>query len=101
MPIHELVRLSTAAPQASSRITHLRRALEEYLMEFNSCRCAPCKYNGIPVFIQSKCSCVCKQGYRGDACEETLRKSEGLNDFDLEISTLTVVNTSNNLSSNV
>ncbi|XP_046883644.1 complement component C8 alpha chain [Hypomesus transpacificus] len=75
MPIHELVRLSTAAPQASSRITHLRRALEEYLMEFNSCRCAPCKYNGIPVFIQSKCSCVCKQGYRGDACEETLRKN--------------------------
>ncbi|XP_013995979.2 complement component C8 alpha chain [Salmo salar] len=74
LPIFELVRLSTAGDHVGARLVHLRRAWEEYLLQFNSCRCAPCRHDGIPVLSQTSCRCICKQGFRGEACEDTLRK---------------------------
>uniref|UniRef100_A0A674AWD4 Complement C8 alpha chain n=1 Tax=Salmo trutta TaxID=8032 RepID=A0A674AWD4_SALTR len=74
LPIFELVRLSTAGDHVGARLAHLRRAWEEYLLQFNSCRCAPCRHDGIPVLSQTSCHCICKQGFRGEACEDTLRK---------------------------
>ncbi|KAJ8012256.1 hypothetical protein DPEC_G00066790 [Dallia pectoralis] len=74
LPIFELVRLSTSKDHVGERLTHLRRAWDEYLYQFNSCRCSPCLHNGIPVLSQTSCHCICKEGFRGDACEETLRK---------------------------
>uniref|UniRef100_A0A667ZDJ8 Complement C8 alpha chain n=1 Tax=Myripristis murdjan TaxID=586833 RepID=A0A667ZDJ8_9TELE len=74
MPIYELVRLSTAADHVGERLANLRRAWDEYLLEFNSCRCAPCKHNGIPILMGTSCQCICKSGYRGQACEDTLRE---------------------------
>ncbi|XP_052332656.1 complement component C8 alpha chain [Oncorhynchus keta] len=74
LPIFELVRLSTAGDHVGARPAHLRRAWEEYLLQFNSCRCAPCRHDGIPVLSQTSCHCICKQGFGGEACEETLRK---------------------------
>ncbi|KAF7223129.1 complement component C8 alpha chain [Nothobranchius furzeri] len=72
MPIYELVRFSTAADHAGARVANLQRAVDEYLMMFNPCRCAPCRNNGIPVLSGTSCSCICKSGYWGEACEETL-----------------------------
>ncbi|XP_070775549.1 complement component C8 alpha chain [Enoplosus armatus] len=74
MPIYELVRLSTAADHVGARLANLQRGLDEYLQQFDSCRCAPCRHDGVPVLKGTSCSCVCKLGYRGDACEETLRR---------------------------
>nr|XP_046265418.1 complement component C8 alpha chain isoform X2 [Scatophagus argus] len=74
MPIYELVRLSTAADHVGARLDNLRRAWDEYLQHFDSCRCAPCRHNGIPALTGTSCKCVCKSGYRGEACEETLRR---------------------------
>uniref|UniRef100_A0A4W5L8V4 Complement C8 alpha chain n=1 Tax=Hucho hucho TaxID=62062 RepID=A0A4W5L8V4_9TELE len=74
LPIFELVRLSTVGDHVGARPAHLRRAWEEYLLQFNSCRCAPCRHDGIPVLSQTFCQCICKQGFRGEACEDTLRK---------------------------
>ncbi|XP_051249990.1 complement component C8 alpha chain [Dicentrarchus labrax] len=74
MPIYELVRLSTAADHVGARLANLRRAWDEYLQKFDSCICAPCKHNGIPVLTGTSCKCLCKSGYEGDACEETLRR---------------------------
>ncbi|KAL2097287.1 hypothetical protein ACEWY4_006494 [Coilia grayii] len=74
-PVYELVRFSTAADQAGSRLPHLKRAWEEYLQQFNPCRCAPCRNNGIPALTRTSCSCVCKSSNRGLACEETLRQA--------------------------
>ncbi|KAK5859578.1 hypothetical protein PBY51_021128 [Eleginops maclovinus] len=79
MPIYELVRLSTAADQAGARLANLERGLDEYLQQFDSCRCAPCRHNGIPVLTSTSCSCICKSGYRGEACEETLRRDTRTN----------------------
>ncbi|XP_061695044.1 complement component C8 alpha chain isoform X2 [Syngnathoides biaculeatus] len=77
MPIHELVRLSTAFDQVGARLANLQRALEEYQQQFSACRCAPCRHNGVPVLAGTSCSCVCKPGYRGQACEDTLRTGTG------------------------
>ncbi|KAM3603947.1 uncharacterized protein V6R79_004446 [Siganus canaliculatus] len=74
MPIYELVRISTAADHVGARLANLQRGWEEYLQQFDSCRCAPCRHNGIPVLTGTSCKCVCKSGYRGEACEETQRE---------------------------
>ncbi|MCJ8731207.1 hypothetical protein PDJAM_G00196680 [Pangasius djambal] len=75
LPIYELVRFSTAAAQARTRLPHLKQAWEEYMQEFNPCRCAPCRNNGVPVLTRTSCSCLCKAGYTGLACETAGRKS--------------------------
>ncbi|XP_013869274.1 complement component C8 alpha chain [Austrofundulus limnaeus] len=74
MPVYEAVRFSTAADHAGARVANMQRALDEYLQQFDSCRCAPCRHNGIPVLSGTSCSCICKSGYRGIACEETHRR---------------------------
>ncbi|KAM6920508.1 complement component C8 alpha chain isoform 1-T2 [Lycodopsis pacificus] len=74
MPIHELVRLSSAADHVGARLANLERGWDEYQQQFDSCRCAPCKHNGIPVLKGTSCNCICKSGYQGEACEETLRR---------------------------
>ncbi|XP_067308373.1 complement component C8 alpha chain [Pseudorasbora parva] len=74
LPIYELVRLSTAAEQLRTKLPHMKMAWEEYVDNFNPCRCAPCMNNGVPMLSRTACSCICKSGYRGNACEETERK---------------------------
>ncbi|XP_034039413.1 complement component C8 alpha chain [Thalassophryne amazonica] len=74
MPIYELVRLSTSADHVGARLANLRRGWDEYLQQFHSCRCAPCRHNGIPVLTGTSCSCLCRSGYQGQACEETMRR---------------------------
>ncbi|XP_044224891.1 complement component C8 alpha chain [Thunnus albacares] len=73
MPIYELVRFSTAADDAGARLANLQRGWDEYLQQFDSCRCAPCRHNGVPVLSGTSCSCLCKAGYEGEACEVTHR----------------------------
>uniref|UniRef100_A0A8C5R2M0 Complement component C8 beta chain n=1 Tax=Leptobrachium leishanense TaxID=445787 RepID=A0A8C5R2M0_9ANUR len=71
-PLYELM---TVADFGAGNILqeHMKRALEEYQRETSSCRCAPCQNNGIPVFKESRCECVCPSGYQGAACEITQR----------------------------
>ncbi|XP_076018464.1 complement component C8 alpha chain [Genypterus blacodes] len=73
MPIYELLRLSTSADHLGARLANMQRAWDEYLVQFNSCRCGPCMHNAIPALIGTSCTCICKSGYQGAACEETLR----------------------------
>ncbi|XP_028986973.1 complement component C8 alpha chain [Betta splendens] len=71
MPIYELVRSSTAAGHVGARLPNLQRAYDEYLQQFDPCRCVPCQNNGQVVLTGTACKCICKSGYQGDACEET------------------------------
>ncbi|XP_061755293.1 complement component C8 alpha chain-like [Nerophis ophidion] len=73
MPLHELVRFSTASDHVGARLANLQRGLDEYQQQFSSCRCAPCRNNGVPVLTATSCSCICKAGYQGIACQDTLR----------------------------
>ncbi|NWV60670.1 CO8B protein, partial [Malurus elegans] len=77
-PLYELVTPSDLAD--SSKIKeNLRRALEEFQTESSSCRCAPCRGNGIPFLKGTNCECLCPLGYRGTACEISMRKDAAIN----------------------
>ncbi|XP_071292921.1 complement component C8 alpha chain [Agelaius tricolor] len=71
-PIHEILRRSSLGHMRSKE-QHLRRALDEFLLEFSPCRCSPCHNNGEPVLLGDSCSCHCRPGHRGAACQHTQR----------------------------
>ncbi|XP_003921557.1 complement component C8 alpha chain [Saimiri boliviensis] len=68
-PIHELLRHTSLGPLEVKR-QNLRRALDQYLMEFNSCRCGPCFHKGMPILQGTSCKCQCHVGHLGPACEQ-------------------------------
>uniref|UniRef100_A0A8C6JQ18 Uncharacterized protein n=1 Tax=Melopsittacus undulatus TaxID=13146 RepID=A0A8C6JQ18_MELUD len=72
-PIHEILRRSNLG-NMETKHQHLKRALDDYLLEFNACRCGPCQNNGEPVLVGNTCFCQCQPGYRGPACEQTKRQ---------------------------
>ncbi|NXV63753.1 CO8A protein, partial [Molothrus ater] len=71
-PIHEILRRSSLGHMGSKE-QHLRRALGEFLLEFSPCRCRPCHNNGEPALLGDSCSCHCRPGHRGAACQHTQR----------------------------
>ncbi|XP_016015365.2 complement component C8 beta chain [Rousettus aegyptiacus] len=73
-PLYELV---TAADFTySSRVKqNMKQALEEFQKEVSSCHCAPCQGNGVPILKESRCECICPNGFQGQACEITLQEN--------------------------
>lgn len=67
LPIIDLVR---GIPCAVTKRRHLRKALLQYLDEFDTCKCAPCPNNARPVLIGTECKCVCQTGTFGTNCEK-------------------------------
>ncbi|NXI74130.1 CO8A protein, partial [Anseranas semipalmata] len=72
-PIHEILRRSDLG-NMETKWQHLKRALDDYLLEFNACRCGPCQNNGEPILAGDACFCQCRPGYEGPACEQTMRQ---------------------------
>uniref|UniRef100_A0A673TCX7 Complement C8 alpha chain n=1 Tax=Suricata suricatta TaxID=37032 RepID=A0A673TCX7_SURSU len=68
-PIYEVLRHTNLGPLEAKR-QNLRQALDQYLMEFNTCRCGPCFNNGLPILKGTSCECQCPQGREGLACEQ-------------------------------
>ncbi|XP_014398054.1 PREDICTED: complement component C8 alpha chain [Myotis brandtii] len=68
-PIHELLRHVNLETLEAKR-QNLKRALDQYLMEFNACRCGPCFNNGVPILEGTSCKCQCPMGRKGLACEQ-------------------------------
>uniref|UniRef100_A0A8C7YVK8 Complement component 6, duplicate 1 n=1 Tax=Oryzias sinensis TaxID=183150 RepID=A0A8C7YVK8_9TELE len=66
-PLIELVR---GIPCAATKRRHLRKALLQYLQEFDTCKCAPCPNNARPVLSGTECKCVCQTGTFGTNCEK-------------------------------
>ncbi|MEQ2280012.1 hypothetical protein AMECASPLE_015142 [Ameca splendens] len=66
LPIIDLVR---GIPCAVTKRRHLRKALLQYLEEFDTCKCAPCPNNAKPVLSGTECKCVCQTGTFGTNCE--------------------------------
>lgn len=67
LPILDLVR---GIPCAVTKRRHLRKALLQYMDEFDSCKCAPCPNNARPVLSGTECKCVCQTGTFGRDCEK-------------------------------
>lgn len=76
-PIHEILRRSDLTNMETKR-QHLKRALDEYLQEFNACRCGPCQNDGEPILVGDTCICQCQLGYEGHACEQSKRPGKVL-----------------------
>ncbi|XP_036208222.1 complement component C8 alpha chain [Myotis myotis] len=68
-PIHELLRHVNLGTLEAKR-QNLKQALDQYLMEFNACRCGPCFNNGVPILEGTSCKCQCPMGRKGLACEQ-------------------------------
>ncbi|XP_069017032.1 complement component C6 [Embiotoca jacksoni] len=66
LPIIDLVR---GIPCAVTKRRHLRKALLQYLEEFDTCKCAPCPNNARPVLSGTECKCLCQTGTFGTNCE--------------------------------
>lgn len=66
LPIIDLVQ---GIPCAITKRRHLRKALLQYLEEFDTCKCAPCPNNARPVLSGTECKCVCQTGTFGTNCE--------------------------------
>ncbi|EDL75730.1 complement component 7 [Rattus norvegicus] len=66
-PLYELVK---EVPCASVKRLYLKRALEEYLDEFDPCHCRPCQNGGIASVVGTQCQCHCKPYTYGMACEQ-------------------------------
>uniref|UniRef100_A0A8C5WK98 Complement C8 alpha chain n=1 Tax=Leptobrachium leishanense TaxID=445787 RepID=A0A8C5WK98_9ANUR len=71
-PIYEALR-QTGLSGIETKLKNLKTAYDAFLSEFNACRCGPCQNNGVPILNNNECSCLCKSGYSGPSCEETLR----------------------------
>lgn len=56
-------------PDANSRITNLKRAIEDYVAEYNICKCKPCQNGGTLALIDGKCICMCSGEFEGLACQ--------------------------------
>ncbi|XP_010077278.1 PREDICTED: complement component C8 alpha chain [Pterocles gutturalis] len=72
-PIHEILH-RTSLGNTETKRQNLKQALDDYLLEFNACRCGPCQNNGEPVLVGDACFCQCRPGYGGSACEQTQRQ---------------------------
>ncbi|CAF88385.1 unnamed protein product, partial [Tetraodon nigroviridis] len=68
--VSPLIDLVKRIPCAVTKRRHLRRALLQYLDEFDSCRCAPCPNNARAVLSGTECTCVCQTGTFGSHCEQ-------------------------------
>ncbi|XP_078263470.1 complement component C8 alpha chain [Rhinoraja longicauda] len=72
LPIYELVSRSNLQ-SVGIKQQHLKRAVGEYMSEFDSCRCPACYHNGDAFLYNNECTCGCEPGYEGKACQETKR----------------------------
>ncbi|XP_074858910.1 LOW QUALITY PROTEIN: complement component C8 alpha chain [Carettochelys insculpta] len=77
-PIHEILRRSNLENIETKR-QNLKRALDDYLAEFNACHCGPCQNNAEPILLGNACVCQCAPGSEGPACEQTKRKGTKTN----------------------
>ncbi|XP_057645974.1 complement component C7 [Chionomys nivalis] len=66
-PLYELVK---EVPCAAVKRLYLKRALEEYLDEFDPCHCQPCRNGGLAIVVGTQCQCHCKPYTFGIACEQ-------------------------------
>uniref|UniRef100_A0A8C0X924 Complement component C7 n=1 Tax=Castor canadensis TaxID=51338 RepID=A0A8C0X924_CASCN len=78
-PLYELVK---EVPCASVKRLYLKRALEEYLDEFDPCHCRPCQNGGVATVGRTQCQCHCKPYTFGVACEQGVLVGNQAGGFD-------------------
>ncbi|XP_059213661.1 complement component C6 [Centropristis striata] len=67
---HLIIDLVRGIPCAVTKRRHLRKALLQYLDEFDTCKCSPCPNNAMPFLSGTECKCICQTGTFGSNCEQ-------------------------------
>ncbi|XP_044132635.1 complement component C6 [Bufo gargarizans] len=65
-----IVDLLTGFPCAVTKRRNLLKAFDEYLGNFDPCRCSLCPNNARTVLLDTECHCVCQPGTYGESCEK-------------------------------
>ncbi|XP_071991486.1 complement component C9-like [Engystomops pustulosus] len=71
-PIYTLVPVDIR--DAYIKTKNLERAMEDYLDEYNVCKCQPCQNGGTVLLVDGVCMCQCPLQYKGLACQEVKDK---------------------------
>ncbi|XP_013886862.1 complement component C9 [Austrofundulus limnaeus] len=66
-PIYTLIPLDS--PNANTRVTNIKRAIEDYVAEYNVCKCKPCQNGGTLALLDGKCICMCQSQFEGLSCQ--------------------------------
>ncbi|MEE6458093.1 hypothetical protein FKM82_000172 [Ascaphus truei] len=66
-PIYTLIPVDVK--DAHTKKQHLETAIEDYLDEFNVCKCRPCHNGGTVMLIDGECMCKCTVYFQGIACQ--------------------------------
>ncbi|KAM6902069.1 complement component C9 [Xenentodon cancila] len=66
-PIYMLIPLDM--PDANSRISNLKQATQDYVAEYNVCKCKPCHNGATVALLDGKCVCLCPHEFEGIACQ--------------------------------
>ncbi|XP_062984200.1 complement component C9 [Elgaria multicarinata webbii] len=76
-PISTLVPLKMHDSELKKR--NLEQAVEDYVAEYNVCKCQPCQNGGTVILVNGRCECGCSAYFKGEACEiptSTLRPGQ-------------------------
>ena len=69
-PIYNIIPLSF--PNVNTFRTNLKEAIEDYVAEYNVCKCQPCQNGGSVILIDGICSCLCPHVFEGLACQRVM-----------------------------
>ncbi|XP_077442246.1 complement component C6 isoform X2 [Vanacampus margaritifer] len=71
--VQPIIALVRGIPCAATKRRHLRKALQQYFQEFDTCKCAPCPNNARVFLFGTECKCACHTGTFGPNCEQRAR----------------------------
>lgn len=67
-PIYTLIPIDLR--DAYKKTRNFERAIEDYVDEYNVCKCQSCQNGGTLVLLDGECVCKCPLEYTGEACEK-------------------------------
>ncbi|XP_040194604.1 complement component C9 [Rana temporaria] len=66
-PIYSLIPLDMKDSYNKSQ--HLQKAIHDYIEEYSTCKCQPCRNGGTLLVVDGECWCKCPNYYEGVACQ--------------------------------
>lgn len=66
-PIYTLVPLDMK--EAYNKSQNLQKATHDYIEEYSTCKCQPCRNGGTLLVVEGECLCKCPNHYEGAACQ--------------------------------
>ncbi|XP_061657872.1 complement component C6 isoform X1 [Syngnathoides biaculeatus] len=68
--VQPIIDIVQGIPCAVTKRRHLRKALLQYMQEFDTCKCVPCPNNARAFLSGTECKCACQTGTFGPNCEQ-------------------------------